>query len=358
MSTTPPPPPHVRRMPLLDGLRGVAAVAVMLHHEPLVYASRGYITRAYLAVDFFYMLSGLVLTLAYEKQFQRGLNAGQFMAIRVARLWPIIAVGVVLGAVGQWLGHGTNGLGIMLAMGLLIVPRLWGTPGRIYWLDGPQWSVAFELVGNAFHSALLWRFSTRWLGVFTCLMGAVLVWLCFRFGGVAMGDTVRTWWAGFVRVGFSYALGMWIGRLLAAQQASPDFRPQAPGWQWIAAGLVLPLIYFLAGFAPIPEPWLDIVVVFVVSPPMLWWCANVEMPERLAPAARWLGALSYPLYAVHLPTIIIGGYFGHMVDGPARYGVRVVVCLVAIALSAGLMVSPAARGLPLPKSWKTPRAKA
>jgi peptidoglycan/LPS O-acetylase OafA/YrhL len=93
------PAKRSRPPPLLDALRGIAAVAVMLHHEPLLYAARGAITRAYLAVDFFYMLSGLVLTLAFEPRFAQT-GARHFMLTR-ARLWPVMAVGVLLGACGN-----------------------------------------------------------------------------------------------------------------------------------------------------------------------------------------------------------------------------------------------------------------
>jgi peptidoglycan/LPS O-acetylase OafA/YrhL len=50
------------RLSLLDGLRAIAAVAVMVHHESGIYGTPWPLPRAYLAVDFFFMLSGLVIT--------------------------------------------------------------------------------------------------------------------------------------------------------------------------------------------------------------------------------------------------------------------------------------------------------
>lgn len=329
------------RLPLLDALRGIAAVAVMLHHEPLLYAAHGAITRAYLAVDFFYMLSGLVLTLAFEPRFAQT-GARHFMLTRVARLWPVMAVGVLLGGVWQYLGHGVQGLGLMLAMGLLIVPRLWGAPGRIYWLDGPEWSVAYELVGNALHSALLWRWGTRALLGFTLACGVVVAGLAVHFGAIAMGDTVATWWAGFFRLGFSYGTGMVIGRLLRAHYR-PDERPLA----WAAAALPLPLVLFLGGFAPLGEPWLDLAVVLVLFPPLLWWMARVALPEALTPGALWLGRLSYPLYAVHIPVIGIMAQLAHGTSGAAHTAIRLAAPCLAVALAAIIAASPIARGIPL-----------
>jgi len=315
------------------------------HHEPGVYGQHGAFTRAYLAVDFFYMLSGLVLAMTYEAKLRAGLGAGRFMAMRVARLWPIIALGVVLGAVGQVLAHGPHGVALPLAMGLALVPRLWGMPGRIYWLDGPQWSVVYELVGNWLHASVLWRLSNRALLWVVLGFGVVLAWLCVHFGVVAMGDTVASWWAGFFRLGFAYGLGVWIGRRLMAKGPSP----RRASWVDLALPPVLfSGVLFGGGFAPLAEPWLDMTVVFGLFPPLLWRMARADIPARIEPLARWLGGISYPLYAVHVPILVLGAWVARGTAPGLHMALRwgaVVACVVVAAVVAR---SPLARGIPLP----------
>src|ERR1700761_6004380 len=87
----PPDKPHA--YPALDGLRGVAAIAVMLHHfRPLT--APWLFAHGYLAVDLFFLLSGFVIAHAYDARFRKGLGVPAFLVIRLIRLWPMIAFGV------------------------------------------------------------------------------------------------------------------------------------------------------------------------------------------------------------------------------------------------------------------------
>lgn len=78
----------------LDSLRGIAALAVALHH--LQVASHIYffpITRnAYLFVEFFFVLSGFVIAHAYADRLKSGNDAARFMVKRFGRVWPLHAV--------------------------------------------------------------------------------------------------------------------------------------------------------------------------------------------------------------------------------------------------------------------------
>jgi peptidoglycan/LPS O-acetylase OafA/YrhL len=86
---------------LLDGLRGVAALAVVVTHALYFFPPT---PMAYLAVDFFFMLSGFVLAHAYGERLRQGMTAGRFMAIRLIRLYPLYALGSALYLPFLWRG--------------------------------------------------------------------------------------------------------------------------------------------------------------------------------------------------------------------------------------------------------------
>src|SRR6218665_3646823 len=75
----------------LDGLRGIAALAVALFHLPIamsLYASP-LIREAYVAVDFFFVLSGFVIAHAYTTRLNSADAVRDFVIRRVGRLWPL-----------------------------------------------------------------------------------------------------------------------------------------------------------------------------------------------------------------------------------------------------------------------------
>lgn len=88
------------RYEILDGLRGVASVIVVLFHLLETYsAGPAYqvINHGYLAVDFFFVLSGFVIGYAYDDRWNRMTTWG-FFKRRLVRLHPMVLMGTVLGA--------------------------------------------------------------------------------------------------------------------------------------------------------------------------------------------------------------------------------------------------------------------
>jgi peptidoglycan/LPS O-acetylase OafA/YrhL len=97
---------------ILDALRGVAAAAVVTVHAPLFFHSvatpgsvpdasghapmTGPLFEAYLAVDFFFLLSGFVLAHAYGEKLNDGMTSCQFMRCRLIRLYPLYLLALVI----------------------------------------------------------------------------------------------------------------------------------------------------------------------------------------------------------------------------------------------------------------------
>ena len=93
-------------------MRGIAAIAVMLTHAQGKFSGIEGFSRAYLLVDFFFLLSGFVLGLAADPQLRAGMGCERFMRARWRRLWPMIAIGALLGAL-SFAEVGANGLTVL-----------------------------------------------------------------------------------------------------------------------------------------------------------------------------------------------------------------------------------------------------
>ena len=85
----------VARFTGLDGLRGLAALAVFGAHvpDPLL---RDALPGCDLAVDLFFALSGFVLAHAYFERLRKGMGVGTFFKRRVIRLYPLYALGTII----------------------------------------------------------------------------------------------------------------------------------------------------------------------------------------------------------------------------------------------------------------------
>ena len=83
----------------LDGLRGVAAIAIVVFHfMEIAYSdfTKNFIAHGFLAVDFFFCLSGFVMAYAYDDRL-KGMGLMAFFKARIIRLHPLVVLGGVLG---------------------------------------------------------------------------------------------------------------------------------------------------------------------------------------------------------------------------------------------------------------------
>ena len=98
------------RYEILDGLRGVAAIVVVLFHMFECYSPgpmEQIINHGYLAVDFFFALSGFVVAYAYDDRWDR-MGLWDFFKRRVVRLHPMAVFGTLLCACFFYLGAGPS----------------------------------------------------------------------------------------------------------------------------------------------------------------------------------------------------------------------------------------------------------
>lgn len=295
----------------LDALRGIAAVLVMLFHVEFAFAMQPHFQRAYLSVDFFFLLSGVVMARQYEGRFP---GVAGFVRKRAMRLWPTMAVGALLGTMAFASQMPPLGAAMACLMGVLLVPWL-GSEKGLFPLNPPAWSIVFELIANALHAAVLHRLPVRWLGaiVAACAAGLILT-----ANSLDVGIDRSTVLLGLPRVLMSYALGVALWRLRGQM-------PRLPGWLGIAvlpgAVLVLPLLH-------LPALSGDLAFALLVSP--LAMIAGLSPLGRGRAGLTRLGWLSFPLYAVHYPVLMLLGEW----TGP----VPAVLAAIGAAWLTGLLV--------------------
>ena len=174
---------------LLDGLRGVAAFLVIWYHVFEGFATSPIDQRfnhGYLAVDFFFILSGFVIGYAYDDRWKTSMTIKDFIKRRLIRLHPMVVMGAVLGAITfyiqgceKWDGTQVSISMLMLAMllNLFLIPAIPGSGhevrgnGEMYPLNGPSWSLFFEYIGNLLYALFIRRMSTKALTVLVIFAG-------------------------------------------------------------------------------------------------------------------------------------------------------------------------------------------
>ncbi len=308
---------------LLDGLRGVAALLVLWHHvfEGYAFAQGAPIiegvNHGYLAVDFFFMLSGFVIAYAYDDRWAKKLTIGTFFKRRLIRLQPMVVLATVIGTVTFLLQGGVKWDGSEVATSLVMITLLLtlffipvtGTPcdvrgnGEMFPLNGPMWSLFFEYIGNILYALFIRRLSNRGLGVLVFVSGVALtaftVFDVSGYGNLGVGWTLDTmnFLGGFLRMLFPFTMGMFLAR---------NFKPlQVKGAFWICSAVLFVLFHipYIAGNELVClNGVFESICIVVVFPLLVWLGASGKTTDRVsAQLCKFLGDISYPLYIVHYP---------------------------------------------------------
>ena len=313
---------------LLDGLRGVAALLVVFYHifEGLSFAAGGTlittINHGYLAVDFFFILSGFVIGYAYDDRWKRNMTLGNFFTRRLIRLHPMIIMGTIIGAITfciqgsvQWDGSHVATSAVMLALlaAMFFIPAYPGAGydvrgnGEMFSLNGPSWSLFFEYIGNILYALFIHRLSNRGLAILVALSGIGLAWFALfdivGYGMLGVGWTLdgANFWGGMLRMLFPFSLGMLLSR---------HFRPiKIRGAFWICSAVLLILfcIPYIEGKSPVCLNGVyELICIALVFPALVWIAASGKTTDKQSTRiCRFLGDISFPLYAIHYPLMYL-----------------------------------------------------
>ena len=308
---------------ILDGLRGVAALMVIWYHIFEGFATSPLdqkFNHGYLAVDFFFILSGFVIGYAYDDRW-KSMNVWGFFKRRLIRLHPLVIIGALFGAISfmiqgsvQWNGThvGFGNVLIALLMSSLLIPARPGGLGEVrgngemFPLNGPAWSLFFEYIANIMYALFLRRLSTRMLKVFVAVSGlGYAAFAVFNGSGsysMGVGWTLAdlNFLGGFLRVTFSFSCGLLLSR---------DFRPvRIKGAFWICSFIIMALLSvpYLGTEANWINGLYDAVCTLMIFPAVVYMGASGTVSGKASSRiCSTLGDISYPLYIIHYPIMYL-----------------------------------------------------
>ena len=297
-----PHPNRVPRLPALDGLRGMAAIGIVLFHLPGLAIIPWMFDRFYLLVDVFFLLSGFVMALSAEPRLAAGWSTADFMIARLRRLWPTMALGIGLGAIAFLGRYPPSQIApfALLALFMLPVP---GTRGLAYPINGPEWSLTWELAANLIHAVVLRRLSDRALIVVAAVSGLSLAITAHKVGCGCAGPNAANWYWAAPRVAWAYTLGMVLGRRWRQRTFAPVL-----DWKLALASPILALV--LLPWLPLTQALGDTLMTLLVLPGLFWLICVAKPPPQMVRGLEKLGAISFPLYATHPAALLACSYLG------------------------------------------------
>ncbi len=295
--------PERRTYHTLDGMRGLAAIFVVMRHLEYLFTPFSF-PDSFIAVDLFFVLSGFVIAAAYDQRLSSGrLTALRFFVLRIIRLWPLYALATALSLpilyvrlihgktaldVGTFLAH------VPFALAMLPSPFTAELSPALF----TAWTLFFELLVN-----VLYAVTARWLGSRQLLAIAAIAAVGVIAASVSPSGLNGGWlwqssWIGLVRVFYSFPVGVLLYRY---HNRVPKIA--LPAW------LVLVLLALLLAFqSPVfltastgaNTLFLD-VAVLIVLPALVGVAVNSEPNPGLIGIFRTLGITSYAIYVLHIP---------------------------------------------------------
>ena len=338
---------------LLDGLRGVAALMVLWYHvfEGFAFAKGSVIetfNHGHLGVDFFFLLSGFVISYAYDDRWKsrqrstvKSLSLKDFFKRRLIRLHPMLVMGAFIGLICFLLQGGVKWDGsstpihwtlIAFVLTLFFIPAYPGASydirgnAEMFPLNGPSWSLFFEYIGNILYALFIRKLSNKMLTVLVGATGILWIWfVAFDISGydmIGIGWTldVVNFFGGLLRMMFPFTLGMLMARLFS--QRTTDNRRQSfftNNIFWIATIVLFALFsvpYISGDDVTNRVPTLanislngiyELFCIMVVFPLIVWIAALSDSAQSkfTLRISKFLGDLSYPLYIVHYPVMYL-----------------------------------------------------
>lgn len=332
-----------RRYAVLDGLRGVAAIAVVVFHTSyLRYAPPDVLHSAYLAVDCFFIMSGFVLCLAYHRLLEAG-RVWTFMRKRWARLVPVWWVGLGLCAVELVMIKFAPGLPqslAELAVNVTMLPWPFDPGGALFRLNMPGWSLFYELVVNLVYALIGYRLGLRGSAAVMMVSAGVLIATTSAVGATNGGLIWSEAPVALSRVCYGFVAGAVLYRL----------GPRLPmigtnGGASLAVCAVV-LAVFAIDLTGSPRWYFDLAATLVVLPLVVAVATRIDAPSALRPVFDALGKLSYPLYAIHWPVFVIAhqiyGRASSFAPMPVALAAALVIALTIVAYFVGVVMDPIA----------------
>ncbi len=352
------------RYEILDGLRGVAAILVLIYHllEPhaISPAKQTFLNHGYLAVDFFFLLSGFVIGYAYDNRWDK-MSLKDFFKRRLIRLHPMVIFGTLVGALFYYLGDSAAFPLIgQTEWWMVLLLFLWGCtmlPAPSSWdirgwgetnaLNGPSWSLLWEYIANLLYALFIRHFSKLLLGIFTILSALLTINLCLNIDIFDVLDTrsyaaytVIGGWSlkpdqlliGITRLLYPFFAGLFLSRI--------SFRiTLRGGFWWCSLGILV--LLFMPRIGGESHMWMngmyEAICILLFFPVIITIGAGSKITDKRSTAVcNFLGNLSYPLYITHYSLIYLyWAWISEHKDAPASMHVFLAVTIFFLAIGIG-----------------------
>src|SRR5450432_264630 len=323
---------------ILDGLRGVASILVVIFHVLETFSGgnrfKQIINHGYLAVDFFFLLSGFVVAYAYDDRWGK-MTQWDFYKRRLIRLQPMVVMGSLIGAAlfyfqasptvfPEIAGTPVWKMLLMMLIGCTLIPvpismdiRGWQ---EMHPLNGPAWSLFFEYIANILYAVIVRRFSKLLLSIFVSLAACMM--LVYLVNG-KQGDLIGGWslnqeqlFIGFTRLLYPFFAGVLLcraGKLIHIKNA----------FWWCS--LLLLVAFSLPRMGDEHSLWknglYDAFCVIIIFPLIVSIGAGGTLSNsKSTRISNFLGGLSYPLYITHYPLIYV--FTAWVVDNKIPMGAK------------------------------------
>ncbi len=321
------------RYEILDGLRGVAAMLVVAHHLFETYfhtAPNQPINHGYLAVDFFFVLSGFVIGYAYDDRWNR-MSTWDFFKRRLIRLHPMVIFGTLIGAALFYFGDCRSFplisdtpwymvlLVMLWAFTMIPIPASMDIRGWVETnpLNGPVWSLQWEYLANILYALFVRRLSKMALAVCVAFFAAMTLILCLDLDVTGWlgarqyaSYTVIGGWSltpdqlqiGLTRLLYPFFCGLLISR-------TGELIKVKGGFWWCSLMVAVLLCMPWMGMEETGDGrWTnglyEAVCILVLFPLIVMVGAGSSVKGgKSAAINKFLGDISYPIYITHFPLI-------------------------------------------------------
>lgn len=349
-----------QRYEILDGLRGVAAMIVVAFHLFETYSAGPrfqILNHGYLAVDFFFVLSGFVIGYAYDDRWNR-MSTWTFFKRRLIRLHPMLIAGSLIGAGLFYFGDAPAFHLVMqtpwwkmlaiLLLGCLMLPtppsldiRGWAEMNS---LNGASWSLMWEYVANILYALLIRHFPKLLLAFFVALSALLTIDITFNIDTFGLLE-VRSWakytviggfglspdqlYIGISRLLYPFFAGLLLSRISLLINVRGGF-----WWCSLLITAILTMPYAGDG----NRPWIDgaynALAILILFPLIVSMGAGSKITGKHSIAiCKFLGNISYPLYITHYPLIYVQmNWAAHHADAPLSTHICVAVSIFLFAI--------------------------
>lgn len=318
---------------VLDGLRGIAAISVVIFHfmESVMPYPENFIAHGYLAVDFFFCLSGYVIAYAYQDRLAN-LSFKNFAAARIIRLQPLIILGGVLGllafyfdpnATYQW-NYSWQTIFTMLLGTWLVIPMPSIISERYlnnFNLNCPEWTLFWEYLANVVFAVALFRMKNIGLYILSALGAIAIIYVAFTTNDIMGGWGLETFWHGAARLGWSFMAGLLVFRLNLKIKNRLGF-----------LGLsILLFLTFVFPYQPNGEHvWhavYELFTVMILYPVIIALGVGTQVENSLTKLCKFSGDISYPIYMIHYAMLwLFINYYNRYKPTMGTVGVITAVC--------------------------------